>query len=57
MNLNELDIDKLDQEERDLLESFEKGEWESVGTPERFEQIRRAAHATLAKEKQVTLKL
>lgn len=48
---------KLDPEEKDLLESFEKGEWQSVGDCQRLEQLKGYAKATLAKDKRITLRL
>lgn len=48
---------KLDPEEKDLLESFEKGEWQSVGDSQRLEQLKGYAKATLAKDKRITLRL
>jgi len=49
---------KLDQEERDILESFERGEWRSVPNVE--EEIRRSqemARATFRKDKRVNIRI
>jgi predicted DNA binding CopG/RHH family protein len=50
-------MSELDFEEKNILESFEKGEWESVGDSERLEQLQSYAKANLAKDKQITLRL
>ena len=50
-------MNKLDQEEKELLESFENDEWQSVGDPSRLAQLRSYAKATLAKDKRITLRL
>jgi len=52
MNMNE-----LDQEEKELLESFERGEWESVRDESRLTQLQSYAKATLAKDKRISLRL
>ncbi|MCI5115856.1 MAG: antitoxin [Candidatus Electrothrix sp. AW2] len=49
---------KLDKEEQDILDSFEKGEWVRVENPE--EEIRRHqqyARNTLKKDKRVNIRL
>lgn len=50
-------MSELEQEEKEILESFEKGEWESVGDPNRLAQLQSYAKATLAKDKRITLRL
>ncbi|MBR8836152.1 MAG: hypothetical protein DSM106950_19545 [Stigonema ocellatum SAG 48.90 = DSM 106950] len=50
-------MSKLDDEEKEILESFEKGEWESVGDPNRLAKLQEYAKATLAKDKRITLRL
>ena len=48
----------LDQEERDILESFERGEWMSVR--DRKEEVSRlggAARATLRKNRRINIRL
>ena len=52
--MNKLD---LDGEEKEILESFERGEWQSVGDKTRLAQIRSYTKATIAKDKRITLKL
>ena len=42
---------KLDQEEKELLKAYEAGEYESVLTPTRKNQIREAASRTFKKDK------
>ena len=51
-------IDKLDKEERDILESFEKGEWKSVPNLEkRKDDIKKYARATMRKDKRVNIRI
>ncbi len=50
-------MSELNQEEKELLESFENGEWQSVGEPNRLAQLRSYTKATLAKDKRITLRL
>lgn len=50
-------MNSLDQEEKDLLNSFENDEWQSVGNSHRLQQIRDYAKATLAKDKRITLRI
>ena len=47
----------LDGEEQEILESFERGEWQSVGDKTRLSQLHSYAKATLAKDKRITLRL
>ena len=48
---------KLNQEEQEILDSYEKDEWLSVTTPERITEIQSYGKATLNKDKKVTLRL
>lgn len=50
-------MSEIDTEEKEILESFEKGEWESVSDPSRLAQLQSYAKATLAKDKRITLRL
>ncbi len=50
-------MSKLDDEEKEILESFEKGEWESVGDSNRLAQLQSYAKSTIAKDKRITLRL
>jgi predicted DNA binding CopG/RHH family protein len=50
-------MSELDEEEKEILESFEKGEWKSVGNKNRLFQLQSYAKATLAKDKRITLRL
>lgn len=50
-------MNKLNNDEKDLLESFENEEWQSVGDATRLQQITSYAKATLAKDKKITLRL
>lgn len=50
-------MNELDQEEKELLESFERGEWESVRDESRLTQLQGYAKATLAKDKRISLRL
>lgn len=48
---------KLNQEEQEILDSYENDEWNSVKTPERMTQLHSYAKATLAKDKKISLRL
>jgi predicted DNA binding CopG/RHH family protein len=48
---------KFNQEEQEIINSYENDEWHSVGTAERITQLQSYAKATLAKDKRITLRL
>jgi predicted DNA binding CopG/RHH family protein len=49
---------KLDKEEKDLLDSYERGEWKSVkNLKEEIEKHRGYARQTLRKDKRVNIKI
>ncbi len=49
---------KLDQEERELLESFEAGEWKSVpNVGEEIERYRQYARDTFKKDSRVNIRI
>lgn len=49
---------KLDKEEQELLESFERGEWRPVGNQNReIERHRRYARNTLKKDRRVNIRI
>jgi predicted DNA binding CopG/RHH family protein len=49
---------KLDKEERELLESYERGEWKSVkNLKEEIEKHRGYARQTLKKDKRVNIRI
>lgn len=48
---------ELDEEEKEILESFEKGEWKSVGDKTRRAELQSYAKAARAKDKRITLRL
>lgn len=49
---------KLDKEEKEILESFERGEWEPVkNLKEEIEKHRGYARRTLRKDKRVNIRL
>jgi predicted DNA binding CopG/RHH family protein len=48
---------KLNQEEQETLDSYERDEWQSVATSERIAQLQSYAKATLTKDKKITLRL
>ncbi|MGY6529583.1 MAG: antitoxin [Cyanobacterium sp.] len=50
-------MNRFDEEEKDLLESFEKGEWQSVNDEERVKTLQGYARATMGENQQVTLNL
>ena len=48
----------LTNEEKNLLESYEKGEWVSVkNLPSEKKQLKESAQATLRKDKRVTIRI
>ncbi len=48
----------LNREEHDILESFEKGEWNSVPNLEkRKKDLKNYAHATMRKDKRVNIRI
>jgi predicted DNA binding CopG/RHH family protein len=47
---------KLEQEEKDILESFESGEWESVGKKS-FSKYQAIAKETLKKDKRINIRI
>lgn len=50
--------DHLDKEERKILESFEKGEWESVANlDERKAELKNYVRAALRKDKRVNIRI
>ena len=56
--INKKAFEPLDEEERDLIESIEKGEWRSVQNIEREkEKAIAAARNTLRKDKRINLRL
>ena len=48
---------KFNKEEKDLLESFENDEWESIATPESLEKYKAAAKSTFKKDKRVNIRI
>lgn len=49
---------KLDKEEKDLLDSVEKGEWRSIpNLKQEMKKYREAARATLRKDKRVNIRM
>ncbi|MBE9223857.1 antitoxin [Cyanobacterium stanieri LEGE 03274] len=50
-------MNRFDEEEKGLLESFEKGEWQSVNDEERVKTLQGYARAMMSENQQVTLNL
>jgi predicted DNA binding CopG/RHH family protein len=48
---------ELDNEEKELLETFEAGEWQSVKEPARLQELQSYAKAAIVKDKRITLRL
>ncbi len=48
---------KLDSEEQEILDSFEKDEWISVLTPERKAKIEETARNTFKKTKRINIRM
>lgn len=56
--INKKAFEPIDEEEKDLMESIEKGEWRSVGNIEKEkEKAIVAARNTLRKDKRINLRL
>jgi len=48
----------LDEEEKDILDSYDRGEWESVKNPEReIKKLREHAKKTLQKDKRINIRM
>jgi len=48
----------LDDEERDILESYERGEWVSNGNPKKeIKKLREYARNTLQKDKRINIRM
>ncbi|GIK55094.1 MAG: hypothetical protein HND44_09000 [Chloroflexi bacterium] len=54
--MNEIEF-ALDQEEKEILEAFEAGEFESEMTPERKAHIARLAEASGKKDKRINIRI
>ena len=50
-------MNKLFSEERDLLDSYENDEWESIVTSDEIEKYRAAAQQTFKKDKRVNIRM
>ncbi|MGA7953671.1 MAG: hypothetical protein WCA07_09135 [Gloeobacterales cyanobacterium] len=50
-------MQELDQEERELLESFEHDQWQSVAMPERLKAFQVYGQAALSKDKRITIRI
>ena len=51
-------MSKLDKKEKELLDSFEKGEWKSRSNlSERKEELKNYARATIKKDKRVNIRI
>jgi predicted DNA binding CopG/RHH family protein len=48
---------KLDAEEKEILRDFEAGEFKSVLTPKRKEQVVKAAEETFKKDKRINIRI
>jgi predicted DNA binding CopG/RHH family protein len=49
---------RLDQEEKELLDSFERGEWRSIpGQGAELERYRKYARATFKKDRRVNIRI
>jgi len=48
---------KLNKEEKDILDSYEKGEWVSVSNPAELAKYKEAATATFKKNKRVNIRI
>jgi len=48
---------RLNKEEKEILESYEKGEWVSVSKPANIAKYKAAAKATFKKDKRVNIRI
>ncbi|MDQ3009619.1 MAG: antitoxin [Acidobacteriota bacterium] len=48
---------KLDSEEQEIMDSYERGEWQSVATSEELRRYQAQATATLSERSQVSISL
>lgn len=48
---------KLDKSEREILDAFESGEFQSVATPGRKKAAQKAAEETLKKDKRINIRI
>lgn len=48
---------KLDTEELEIAESYERGEWQSIAIPEELRRYQALATVTLSKQSQVSISL
>jgi predicted DNA binding CopG/RHH family protein len=48
---------ELDSEEKNFLETFEAGEWQSVKEPARLQELQSCARAAIDKDKRTALRL
>ena len=48
---------ELNNEEKELLETFEASEWQSVREPARLQELQGYAKAVIARDKRITLRL
>jgi predicted DNA binding CopG/RHH family protein len=48
---------KLSSEEKDLLDSYENDEWESIVTSEEIDKYRASARQTFKKDKRVNIRM
>lgn len=48
---------KLDEEEKEILRDFEAGEFKSVLTPQRKQQLAKAAEETFKKDKRINIRI
>lgn len=49
--------DRLTTEERELLESWERGEWQSIADADLLDRYRQAARNTALKDKRVNIRI
>lgn len=48
---------KLTADEKEILQSYENDEWESVATPQLLEKYREAAKSTFRKDRRVNIRI
>jgi predicted DNA binding CopG/RHH family protein len=50
-------MSELDRQEQEILATFEAGEWQSVGEPDRLLELQSYAKAAIAKDRRITVRL
>lgn len=58
--MNKIEVEPFDEEERELIESVEKGEWQSIPEKDKHRYIKEAkqyAEASMKKDKRMNIRI